>query len=74
VRAQEQQLVEGQEDLDHDQQDDVPLDAQRALVLEQVDERLDRARDQVELALEREAPLLELVAGSWRGAASPRGP
>ena len=56
-----EELVEGQEDLDHDQDDDVPLDAQRALVLQQVHEGLDGARDEVELAVDGELALRQLV-------------
>jgi lipase maturation factor 1 len=61
VLAQEDELVEGQDDLDHDEDDDVPLDPKRPLVLQQVRERLHRVRDEVELAVDRELALLELV-------------
>jgi hypothetical protein len=59
--SEEDELVEGQDDLDHDEDDDVPLDPQRPLVVEEIGERLHRSRNEVELAIDRELALLQLV-------------
>lgn len=57
----QEELVERQPDLCRDERDDVPLDAQAPLVVAQVEERLRRARDEDELALERRVPIRQLV-------------
>src|SRR6266851_7501871 len=52
--------VEGKQDLENDERDDVPLDAQRVVGADEVDQRLLRARGELELAIERREALVDL--------------
>ena len=55
-----EQLVERQQDLHHDQDDDIPFDTQRVFCLQQVKLGFQGTRNQVEFALEGKIPLTDL--------------
>jgi len=56
-----EQLAHGDQDLDDDQRDDVPLDAQAPPVVLEGEQGIGGARDQVELPFERVVALRQLV-------------
>src|SRR6476619_2288284 len=62
--SQPKHLIQRQQNLEHDQNHDVPFHPQRAAGLNQAQKRLDRPRDQLQLAIEGREPLqnLEFVA------------